>query len=66
MYNNAYKTLKRFFSDVQGATALEYALLGALIFLTIIGGVTLMSESNMGLYSKTGKIQEAMQNANTK
>jgi pilus assembly protein Flp/PilA len=36
------RPLKRFVDDVDGATAMEYGLIAALIVAAIVGGVTLL------------------------
>ena len=44
--------LQRFCRDTSGATALEYGLLMALIFIAIIGAVTAMADANSRVYQK--------------
>lgn len=41
---------KRFQRDERGVTSIEYALLGALIAMAIIGGVSVLSSSVESLY----------------
>lgn len=43
--------LKRFRHDRRGATALEYALIGSLIFLAIVAGVTTLGHGTNGMYN---------------
>lgn len=45
--------LDRLARDDSGATALEYGLIIALIFLTILGSLTLFGDTSSGLISKT-------------
>lgn len=42
--------LRRFWADEGGATAIEYGLIAALIFLAILVGVGAMSNSTVGLF----------------
>ncbi|MFN3537502.1 MAG: Flp family type IVb pilin [Brevundimonas sp.] len=42
--------LHRFGADTRGATAIEYGLIAALIFLVIIGAVTLFGENATGVF----------------
>ena len=49
---HAMKTLvRRFSGDESGATAIEYGLIVALIFLAILGAVTSYTESASDMYS---------------
>ncbi len=43
----------RFAQDESGATAIEYGLIAALIFLVIVGGVTLLSGNVAGMFDRT-------------
>lgn len=40
------KILKNFLKNQSGATAMEYGLIGALIFIVIVASATLMGEKN--------------------
>lgn len=42
--NNVFKFAKRLVKDDEGATAIEYGLLAALISVVIIGAVTLLGQ----------------------
>jgi pilus assembly protein Flp/PilA len=42
--------VRRLASDERGATAIEYGLICALIFLVIIGAVTLFGETATGVF----------------
>lgn len=46
-----------FLSDDDGATAIEYGLIAALVALVIVSGVTLLSGKMIGMY---GVIEAAM------
>lgn len=49
MKGNRRRTLLRaFFHDQRGATAVEYGLILALIFLAVMGGVATLGESVRG------------------
>jgi len=45
------KTLKTFLADESGATAIEYALIAALIGLGIIGGLTAFGNEADGTFT---------------
>jgi len=45
-------TLRRFRRDETGATAIEYGLIVALIFLAIVGGVTTFASNENIMYTK--------------
>ena len=45
-------TMKRFISDENGATAIEYGLIAALIAVVIIGAVTTVGTSLTGTFEK--------------
>lgn len=53
-------TLRRFVKDERGASAIEYALIAALIALVIIGAATLLGEEIESVFES---IQEALSNA---
>jgi len=42
--------VKRYFADASGATAIEYGLIVAMIFLAIIGGITAFADGTNGMY----------------
>lgn len=53
--------IARFLSDDDGATAIEYGLICALIVLVIISGLAAIGGSNEGSYSRTmQKISDAI------
>ena len=43
--------LKRFRHDRKGATALEYALIGSLVFLVALAGITALGHGTNGMYN---------------
>jgi pilus assembly protein Flp/PilA len=43
--------LKKFIRENNGATAIEYALLAALIFVVVIGGINALGGKTSGLYN---------------
>ena len=43
--------IKRFCKDQSGATSLEYGLIGALVFLVIVSGVSLLGKNTGNLYN---------------
>ena len=45
------KTLRSFVKSESGATAIEYALIGALISVAIIGGVNSLASANTNMYN---------------
>ena len=49
-YRNT-ETIKRFFKDEEGVTAIEYGLLAALIALVIIGAVALVGTNLSGTFT---------------
>ena len=51
--------MNRFLADEQGATAIEYALLAALIAVTIIGGVSALSATLRTNYDSIASSVEA-------
>ncbi|MFN3608812.1 MAG: Flp family type IVb pilin [Hyphomonas sp.] len=42
--------LRRYRADQRGATAIEYGMIMALIFLAIVGSVTAMTDANNDVY----------------
>lgn len=42
---------RQFLADDDGATAIEYSLIAALIFLVILGAVTLMASNTTAMWS---------------
>ena len=56
--------LARFQADDSGATAIEYGLICALIFLAIVTSLTALANTNNGGFAKTvEKLTTAMQAA---
>lgn len=54
--------IQRFLQDEDGPTAVEYAVMLALILLAVIGAVTAVGNSTSELWQdNTTRIQEAMQ-----
>lgn len=47
--------IKKFASSDNGATAIEYGLIAALIALVIIGGLAALGGSNGGMWDNVGK-----------
>ncbi len=43
--------LTRFLADERGATALEYGLIGALIFLAIVSAITTFSAKSVAMWN---------------
>ncbi len=43
--------MKRFLTDQSGATSIEYGLIGALIFLVIVSGVSLLGKNTGVMYN---------------
>ena len=52
---------RRFFADERGATAIEYAMIGGLIFAVIAGSLKLYGSRMSGVY---GQIGDAMAQVN--
>ena len=50
MKNNAL--IKTFYTDESGATAIEYTLIISLIFLVILGAVTLFADNATAMFQK--------------
>jgi pilus assembly protein Flp/PilA len=48
------KMFKTFLKDENGATAIEYGLIAALIAIVIITGVTLIGTNLSGIFTKVG------------
>ncbi len=44
-------SLRHFLRDETGATAIEYALIGSLIFLVIIGGLAAVGTTLTGIFN---------------
>lgn len=44
--------IKTFYADESGATAIEYSLIMALIFLAILGAVTLFANNATAMFQK--------------
>ncbi|MDQ1154902.1 Flp family type IVb pilin [Brevundimonas sp. SORGH_AS_0993] len=54
----------RFLRDETGATAIEYGLICALIFLAIVGSITALGNSSTGGFARTvQRLGDAMQAA---
>lgn len=52
---------KTFLTCTRGATAIEYGLICALIFLALIGGMSLLGNESTGLFGKTNTaVSDAM------
>lgn len=59
---NLHANIQRFLRDEEGVTAIEYALIAALIAVVIIGAVTLVGEEVSNTFTKIGT---TLQNANS-
>lgn len=57
--------LKKFFADDSGATAVEYALIGTLVSLAIISGMTLVYGNVGNTFNGVSNTIEAAHNQNT-
>ena len=55
--------LARFLADESGATAIEYALLAAVVAIMAIGGLQALSSGTGGLYDAMEAISLAIQDA---
>ena len=56
-----YRFLRRFAGDQSGATALEYGLILALMFLVILSAVTAFANQGTGIFNTAmGKLAAAM------
>ena len=56
--------LKSFLADAKGATAIEYGLICALIFLAIVGSISALGNTNTGGFARTvEKLSTAIQAA---
>jgi pilus assembly protein Flp/PilA len=49
--NNIYVGIGKFINDEEGVTAIEYALIAALIAVVIIGGATTLGTKINGVFS---------------
>ncbi len=53
-------TLRAFFKDKSGATAIEYGLIGTLVAISIIAGVSALGSAVEGLWGGVAnKVEEA-------
>lgn len=59
---NLHANIQRFLRDEEGVTAIEYALIAALIAVVIIGAVTLVGKEVSNTFTKIGT---TLQNANS-
>jgi pilus assembly protein Flp/PilA len=50
-------------ADERGATAIEYALVAALVAVAIVGGLTALSSGTSGLYGRLDAIATAISTA---
>ena len=58
------KFVSRFMNDESGATAIEYGLICALIFLAIVGSISALGNTNTGGFARTvEKLSTAIQAA---
>ncbi len=48
----ARSALKRFWADQRGTTAIEYGMIGALIFVVIVTGVTAFGNKTGSVFNK--------------
>jgi pilus assembly protein Flp/PilA len=60
------RTIKAFLSDQDGATAIEYGLLAALLSLAIIGSFTLLGNSLIVLFDTptAGTLDQSLERLN--
>ncbi|HUH77279.1 MAG TPA: Flp family type IVb pilin [Devosia sp.] len=60
------RTIKAFLSDQDGATAIEYGLLAALLSLAIIGSFTLLGNSLIVLFDTptAGALDQSLERLN--
>jgi pilus assembly protein Flp/PilA len=60
------RTIKAFLSDQDGATAIEYGLLAALLSLAIIGSFTLLGNSLVVLFDTptAGALDQSLERLN--
>jgi pilus assembly protein Flp/PilA len=60
------RTIKAFLSDQEGATAIEYGLLAALLSLAIIGSFTLLGNSLVVLFDTptAGTLDQSLERLN--
>lgn len=54
------KSIKSFYADETGATAIEYGLIAALVSVAAIGALTTMGNSLQSLF---GSVSNSLQNA---
>ncbi len=47
--------LQEFRRNQSGATSIEYGLIASLIFVALIGGLSLLGDSNSGMFARVGK-----------
>jgi pilus assembly protein Flp/PilA len=52
--------LRRFFRDERGATAIEYGLVVALIFLAIVGSMTFVGEETVDMLQRIAAAVDAV------
>lgn len=53
--------IARFVSDRSGATAIEYGLIAALVFLVMLSGLTLFAGTSTGAFKVAfGKLSDAL------
>lgn len=58
-----FKILKKLGSDISGATAVEYGLILALIFLAMVGAIQTFGNETIGMWTGVGeKIEAASDN----
>ncbi len=61
-----FRTLKQFFSDESGATAIEYGLIAALVSVAAIGALTAMGGSLETMFTSVSTtLEEATTTAST-
>ena len=56
------KNLRRLMSDCRGATAIEYGLILAMVFLAMIGAVVAFGEENTALFDRVSSTSVAAMN----
>ncbi len=52
--DGAPRAVRRFARDRRGGTAIEYAMIGALIFAVVAGGIRLYGSKLSGVYTRIG------------
>ena len=50
MEQDVHQAYRKFIVDQSGATAIEYALIGSLVFLAIVGSVQLFASKSTAMY----------------